>query len=422
MPNAAFCTECGSPRAADDTFCTQCGHQLLPAAGTSLPAAASAESTQPVPTSSPAEPWSPPPSAPDGSTSWADPAWHGATPPDSQPVQPFAATAGSWAAPAPSRAPLPLRQLLPLAHVKDIDWRRPWVMLFLTAALAPFVLLRLAADGGDLHTAAVGFAAYFGLAWAVALYIIIRPGRLPWSLLVKVGAFTLVVGVWLAISLEEQLGADVSSWVPAVLTVGVPEEVAKALAVFLFLNLGRTHYSNRTYLFVGAFSGLVFGAVEAVHYSSLYGDILQSTSADPTIVVATLWRLLSDGLFHGAMAGITALFLGLARANRVVGTQLAVVGLALAAILHGTYDWSSSTWFGTAIAVVIVVTFLAYVRSADTIGSVLEPLRGQNGSGTTPAARAWTVPTSTPPPPGPGWAPGWHTTEPEGSGPPSPPS
>jgi len=225
---------------------------------------------------------------------------------------------------------------------------------------------------------------------------------------------------------EKQLGADTSSWIPAILTVGLPEELAKALAVFLFLNLGRVHYSTRTYLFVGAFSGLVFGTAEAVSYGSVYAGLLQMTGAGPGVVIATLWRLLSDGVFHGTMAGITALFLGLARANRVVGTQLAVLGLALAAVLHGTYDWSASNWFGTAIAVVIVMAFLAYVCSADTIGSVLEPLHAAGGACGAPTGGpggpsvGWSLPTTTPGPPQSGWSPGWEQpVQPTNAPPPS---
>jgi hypothetical protein len=48
-------------------------------------------------------------------------------------------------------------------------------------------------------------------------------------------------------------------------------------------------------------------------------------------------------------------------------------GLALAAVLHGLYDRFADSWGGTVIAVLIVTTFLGYVRAVEEICDLLAP-------------------------------------------------
>jgi RsiW-degrading membrane proteinase PrsW (M82 family) len=115
-------------------------------------------------------------------------------------------------------------------------------------------------------------------------------------------------------------------------------------------------------------SGLAFGAAEAVTYTTAYASWMQL--GDGGLAVA-LWRLLSDGLFHACMAGIVAFFIGLGAWYRSLRLQLVGFGLVVAGVLHGMYDHWSEGWGGTALAALIVVTFVGYVRSGDRIGARL---------------------------------------------------
>ena len=118
------------------------------------------------------------------------------------------------------------------------------------------------------------------------------------------------------------------------------------------------------YLFAGAVSGLTFGVIEAVGYSSLYQLVGGGSSTATTLII---WRRLADGLFHGCCAAVSAYFIGLAWWRRDQRWQLVAVGVAIAAVLHGVYDRWSTSWVGTATAVVIVLLFVGYVRAGDEI-------------------------------------------------------
>jgi len=70
--------------------------------------------------------------------------------------------------------------------------------------------------------------------------------------------------------LGDDLHASTAGLGPSIYSVGLPEELTKAipvLAVALIYRLaGRHELMPRDYLFLGAVSGLVFGASEVVHY------------------------------------------------------------------------------------------------------------------------------------------------------------
>ena len=89
--------------------------------------------------------------------------------------------------------------------------------------------------------------------WPVLLFL----------LLICVPSIALVI-------LGDDLHASTAGLGPSIYSVGLPEELTKAipvLAVALIYRLaGRHELMPRDYLFLGAVSGLVFGASEVVHY------------------------------------------------------------------------------------------------------------------------------------------------------------
>lgn len=266
---------------------------------------------------------------------------------------------------------VPWAALLPLrAWWADGAWRRGWVGLFSVFAIAPFLLLRLTADDQDIHRIAWGFALYFALLWFVVLRGIIRPTGFNWWALARVALMSIVLAPAIAIFLEQHLAPQDSNFVQMVVGVGLPEELAKALAIYLFVFRSKTASSTRTYLFAGAVSGLSFGAAEAVSYTQHYADLASYLS--PTSYTALItWRLLTDSLLHAVMAGICAYFIGLAAHYRASRWPLILSGLVLAAVLHGAYDSLASGWPGTIVAAVIIFIFAGYVRSGDQIAARL---------------------------------------------------
>lgn len=267
---------------------------------------------------------------------------------------------------------VPWGQLLPLrSWWGEGGWRRGQVGLFCLFVIAPFLLLQLTAEDQEVSRIAWGFAGYFALLWFVVLYGLISPERINWWLLLRVAVTTAVVGTALAIFLESHMAPDDSNFVKMVVGVGLPEELAKALPVYLFLTRSRTAFSSRSYLFAGAVSGLAFGAAEAVSYTQKYAELAGYLS--PTSYTALItWRLLTDSLLHALMAAICAYFIGLAARYPASRWPLMISGLGLAALLHGAYDSLASGWPGTAVAAVIVFIFAGYVRSGDRITERLD--------------------------------------------------
>jgi RsiW-degrading membrane proteinase PrsW (M82 family) len=155
----------------------------------------------------------------------------------------------------------------------------------------------------------------------------------------------------------------------------------------------RSHgLTPRDYLFLGAVSGLVFGASEVVHYFTVNGlaEFYQTVqSAVPSIeqligtghsastslfavligpvryfILDFVWRFLTDPITHACWSGLTGYFIGLAATGRYKWYTVAWIGLAVAAILHGLNDWSQVNGHPLWILVAGVsgILFLGYAK------------------------------------------------------------
>jgi PrsW family intramembrane metalloprotease len=124
----------------------------------------------------------------------------------------------------------------------------------------------------------------------------------------------------------------------------------------------------RDYLFLGAVSGLVFGAAEVVHY---FTDVLGSISGHATgldlqtLTIQYIWRFLTDPIDHACWAGITGYFIGLAITSQRREYWIGLIGIGIAAVLHGLNDWnpinSHAAW--VLITLISVLLFLGYARA-----------------------------------------------------------
>jgi RsiW-degrading membrane proteinase PrsW (M82 family) len=192
----------------------------------------------------------------------------------------------------------------------------------------------------------------------------------PWQQLAGVVALTLSVGIGLTLWVEGPFTWDDAGPIAWILGVGLPEEGAKLLGVFVVVHVVKARYTPRTFLFLGAVSGLAFGAAEAAGYAINGGAF---TSSESELVVTAVWRLLTGSLFHACMAGITAFFLGLAQERARHARALVVTGLLVAGVLHGVYDDVADDYVGVLVAAAVVLTFIAYAERGE---QVLERLAG----------------------------------------------
>ncbi|MCD2196224.1 PrsW family intramembrane metalloprotease [Actinomycetospora endophytica] len=248
---------------------------------------------------------------------------------------------------------------------------RAWTTwLFVALVAVPPAALVLFSGADSFNGIATVFAAYFAAAWFLLLRALVRPRAVSGGLLAQVVIVALLVEAPLAVWLERALGANTDSLASSVFAVGVPEELAKLLPVLaLALFHRRSGLVPRDALFLGAVSGLVFGAGEAVTYVTQYMPEAGLLGVGGAIL--TVWRFVTDPVVHALWAGIGGYFVGLAIQFRTPGRACALValGLAVAAVLHGVNDWLGVNVLWVLVDVVSALLFLAYAR----IGLVAAP-------------------------------------------------
>jgi len=199
----------------------------------------------------------------------------------------------------------------------------------------------------------------------------------------------------LAVTLETALHDSTAGLGPSIYTVGLPEELAKAIPLLAVALIYWRHrdLTPRDYLFLGAVSGLAFGASEVVHYFTVNGvqefyltvqsaipsieQLLTTGHSAPASLFAVLigpvryfvldfvWRFVTDPVSHACWSGLTGYFIGLAVTRRHRWYAVAWIGLAAAAILHGLNDWGRVNGHPLWILVVTIsgILFLGYAKT-----------------------------------------------------------
>jgi RsiW-degrading membrane proteinase PrsW (M82 family) len=325
--------------------------------------------------------------------------------------------------PAPRGRSGQVNDLLPLGDWIRHHSLRSWpVVLFLVLICVPSIALVILGgnpSAGTFDAVAWIFAAYFGLAWLLLLGVIIRP-HVTRMMLVVITVIALVTQVPLAVTLEVALHGTNASLGPSIFTIGLPEELAKALPIVVVALIyhRRRGLEPRDYLFLGAVSGLVFGASEVVHYFTINGvdefyltvkaaipaitQLVNSGHSAPSSVFAVLigpvrffildfvWRFLTDPITHACWAGLTGYFIGLAATGRHKWYTVGWIGLAAAAILHGLNDWGRVNGHPAWILVDLIsgILFLGYAKVGSRTALHLfdgGPLPEQPGPAATPA-------------------------------------
>ncbi len=263
--------------------------------------------------------------------------------------------------------------LVPVRHWARDPALRSWPVLLLVALVCvpPIALVMLNhPTETKIRDIAWIFAAYFAVAWLLLLGVIVRPQHVSRAMLAAIAVVGIVTQAPTAIFLETQLHSNTNSLLD-VFTIGIPEELAKAIPIVVVAWIWRHYWHTQTprdYLFLGAVSGLVFGAAEAVHYftnvlGSLSGNVNGLVLQDLTIQY--IWRFLTDPIDHACWAGITGYFIGLAITGQNQKYSIGLVGIAIAAVLHGLNDWnpvnSHPAW--VLITLISVLLFLGYARA-----------------------------------------------------------
>ena len=204
------------------------------------------------------------------------------------------------------------------------------------------------------------FALFFALVWGVIFKMFVLRDDSPWRFPIVALFFTGVVGIWVLLFIYRYLLPDFYlsmsdsesgfvSLLGYVFQVGVWEELTKAAPVLLFLRWKRDQAHPMLLVVIGVFSGLGFAAFENL----LYGDRAVMASVDLTLeygtegleagvqsaMITAMLRSLSLVFCHAVWAGIVAYFIAVAHLERRRWGAMIVVGIGVAAVLHGVYDW-----------------------------------------------------------------------------------
>jgi len=252
---------------------------------------------------------------------------------------------------------------------------RSWpVWLFVALVAVPAAALVIEGTnptGNSVENAARVFAGYFAIAWLLLIGVIVRPAQVTRQLLVLVVVIALVTQVPIALAIEKAHPTNFSSLSSTILTAGLPEELAKAIPVVVIALMLRSRLSPVDYLFLGAVSGLVFGASEAQHYitTGFNGQVNAPGIAVAVLILQFVWRFLTDPITHACWAGITGYFFGLAVSGRYRWYQVGWIGLVLAMILHGLNDWDSVNghWAWVVLVAISAILFVGYAKGGQSV-------------------------------------------------------
>ena len=302
--------------------------------------------------------------------------------------------------------------LVPVRHWARDPALRSWPVLLLVGLVCvPPIALVILNDPtpAKIRDIAWIFAVYFAVAWLLLLGVIVRPQHVSRAMLATVAVVGIVTEAPTAIFLETRLHSNTSSLLD-IFTIGLPEELAKAIPILVVAWIWRQHWHTQTprdYLFLGAVSGLVFGAAEVVHY---FTDVLGSLSGNVNglvlqdLTIQYIWRFLTDPIDHACWAGITGYFIGLAITGRDRKYSIGLVGIGIAAVLHGLSDWnpinSHPAW--VLVTLISVLLFLGYARAGAWL-----PEQAMAAPSPPPAREEWWqhVPAASAPPAPPARAP-----------------
>src|SRR6202040_196214 len=150
--------------------------------------------------------------------------------------------------------------LVPVRHWARDPALRSWPVLLLVGLVCvPPIALVMLNDPtpGKIRDIAWIFAAYFAVAWLLLLGVIVRPQHVSRAMLAAVAVVGIVTQAPTAIFLETKLHAGTSSLLD-IFTIGLPEELAKAIPIVVVAWIWRRYWHTQTprdFLFLGAVSG-----------------------------------------------------------------------------------------------------------------------------------------------------------------------
>lgn len=217
--------------------------------------------------------------------------------------------------------------------------------------------------------------AYFAVAWAAYFYIVVAKRNCDPKMGLAIALFTIFIGfpihlgvahlpplrwfVSLATSNNSVIG--LTGWLVG---IGANEEFWKAVPVLLVAFLLRRINKPLDGLFYGALSGLGFAVREGIHFLGL------SHGADE-MLRQVLVRTTEAPFIHATYSAMSGYFIALAVLSPRRRAALCVLGIAVPAILHGSFDYVSDHAIGIVVAALAYLLLISYIdRSQEMLAQL----------------------------------------------------
>ena len=264
--------------------------------------------------------------------------------------------------------------------LKDSGWKQGARLLVIAYGLLPSLFVVLLSATHDLSAPGWAYSLAIAPLWAVAFWLLIRPGHITkligW-LAVAIVAGVMVLLPTVTLPWENALDQTAANHnlLPWIYGVGFAEEVTKALPILVAALLLRWVWKItldvRVWMFLGTIAGLAFGVRESVFYTASYltqGN--HKAGLAVPLILTFAQRVFVDGFQHAVWAGISAFFIGMGVNYRRRRIPLILFGITLPALLHGLNDWSTqlaSHWLWIVMEAISLLLFIGYTMSAASI-------------------------------------------------------
>lgn len=233
----------------------------------------------------------------------------------------------------------PFRRVPVAGLISDVTFWSIFVVI-----ITPLLLVTL--NGTSLQQ--TGFALFVAIIWGWVMSRFVIRVPVSWKTNLLSFFFTGLVGIRLLVYFYDHLPPSFMNlpqsdnlWVSLfgqVFRTALWEELCKILPVLILVLWKKGRVTVWEVVTTGVFSGLGFGAFETM----VYADSAITTSALGTrdAMIMMLLRSMSLVFGHAMYSGILAYFVAVGIRDKNRRLALFLVGLAVASLFHGTYNWS----------------------------------------------------------------------------------
>jgi RsiW-degrading membrane proteinase PrsW (M82 family) len=269
--------------------------------------------------------------------------------------------------------------------------RNPNTWLILLFGLSPLVEFSLSPGVQEL---VLFLVVYFATAWCAYLDVFVFKRDVSLKFGLAAMAFSFFIGYPLDLLLAHvaplspfyhllSASVGIERFIGYVIGVGLEEELLKGTPVMLLAFVFGRVKKPTDAIFFSALSGFGF----AINESSRFIVGMHNPAG---ILGQTLLRTTALPFLHAAWTSVSGYFIGLAAVKRRGRATLAIVGIALAAVVHGCFDAAPDglpTICAGLLAFLLFVSYIASPQEMDSNVALGEPAKQVDSIAVVPCAQ-----------------------------------